>query len=122
MYSSPTDPLNSVHDWFQARTYQATRPQDWTPEADLYLDYQRHAEAAGIAVRRRLGKTAFAIELRGLMRREPQLRLCVPIGSTRQKHAPCWPRVLRRARPILGYAPMSDRAEREAERRALGGL
>jgi hypothetical protein len=102
MYVSSKDPLNSVHDWFQARTYQATRPQDWTAEADLYLDYQRHAEAAGIRPSKRVGKTAFATELRGLMRREPQLRLARLATAPRcdERHLPFWPRHLRNARQL----------------------
>lgn len=100
MYVSPTDPLNSVHDWFQARTHQAERPQDWTPEADLYADYLRHAEAAAIAKSRRLSRKAFGIELRGLIRREPQSRLAQAQVGIPAKHEPFWPRVLRRARML----------------------
>ncbi|MCZ4340602.1 hypothetical protein O4H52_03215 [Sphingomonadaceae bacterium G21617-S1] len=98
MYVSPKDPLNSVHDWFQARTYQAVRPQHWTPEANLYADYLRHAEAAGVAKSRRVGPVNFATEMRGLMRREPQRRLATRVVGTAGQMVPFWPRVLRNAR------------------------
>ncbi len=100
MYVSPTDPLNSVHDWFQARTYHAPRQQDWTPEADLFLDYHRHAEAAGIRPSKRLGAKAFAAELHGLTRRQPQSRLARPINGGPERHLPFWPRTLRAARQL----------------------
>lgn len=100
MYVSPKDPLNSVHDWFNARTYHAPRSQDWTPELDLYLDYQRHAEAAGIRPSKRVGRTAFAAELQGLTRRQPQLRLAKPLNGGEARNLPFWPRVLRSARQL----------------------
>lgn len=98
MYVSQTDPLNSVFAWFEARTYHADKPQAWTPEADLYADYLQHAAALKVAVRKRLGPSAFSAELAGLMRRQPQLRAVTRPGSVNQDLAPFWPRVLRRAR------------------------
>jgi hypothetical protein len=98
MYVSPTDPLNSVNAWFTARTYQAVRQQDWTPEADLHADYLRYAERLGVPVRKRLGKIAFSAELAGLMRRQPQLRSAREVNSGPDQLLPFWPRVLRNAR------------------------
>lgn len=100
MYVSNIDKLNTGHAWFVARTYQAARPQDWTPQADLYLDYQRYAEGAGIAPSKRLSSPAFAMELRGLMRREPQLRMAKPFNGGPERLLPFWPRVARRARQL----------------------
>lgn len=104
MHSSPKDPTNSVGDWFAARTYQATRPQDWTPEANLYLDYRQHATAAGIKLRDQLGSRAFAVEIRALCRREPQKRLARQGGHATAQQHPFWPRVLRSARLLASAA------------------
>jgi hypothetical protein len=95
MHSSPKDPLNTVFSWFQGRTYQATRQQDWTPEDNLYVDYQRHAEAAGIKPSKRMSRAAFRTELQALTRRAPQNRLAKAIGSSQERYVACWPRVLR---------------------------
>jgi hypothetical protein len=100
MYVSCHDPLNSVFAWFQARTDHADRPQRWTAEADLYLDYHAHAEASGIAPSRRVARSAFAAELQALMHRMPQQRLARPVNGGLERLLPFWPRSLRPVRAL----------------------
>jgi len=95
MHSSPRDPLNTFRPWSKAETYQATRQGDWTPEDNLYVDYQAHAEAAGIAPSDRLSRDAFREELRCLCGRLPEKRKVRALGSNQPRYADCWPRALR---------------------------
>lgn len=94
MHSSANDPTNSFRAWSSARTYHATRPQDWTPEANLYRDYLDHAAAAGVPSAKQLSRTRFREELRALCCRTPQLRRVQAPGRAAE-HADCWPRTLR---------------------------
>ncbi|WP_160299242.1 hypothetical protein [Sphingomonas sp. SRS2] len=51
-----------------------------------------------------MSKTAFAKELGGLMRREPQLRLAKPFNGGAARNLPFWPRAMRHARVLAAEA------------------
>lgn len=100
MHSSAKDPTNSVGAWFAACTYPATRPQDWTPVANLFLDYRRHAAASGIRMRDQLGVRAFEVELVALCRRQPQKRPASRFPGGKAQLVDFLPRVIRAPRQL----------------------
>lgn len=101
MHSSPKDPFNTFRPWAKAETYHAPRQQDWTPEDNLYVDYQAHAEAQGIAPSNRLSRARFREELRILCGRLPEKRRVRALGSNQHRYADCWPRVIRAPRILF---------------------
>lgn len=95
MYSSPRDPSNSVGNWFTDRTAQATRPQDWTPEANLYQDYLKHAASTGVLKKDQLGIRAFSAEIRAICRRQPRKSMAARFPGGAATLVYFWPRVIR---------------------------
>lgn len=104
MRTSHKDHMNTFGAWSKAQTFQATRQQDWTPEDNLWVDYQAYAEACGIAPSKRLSRTAFREEMRCLCGRLPEKRKARAIGSSTDSYVPHWPRVLRSPRTLLRVA------------------
>ncbi|WP_152664044.1 hypothetical protein [Sphingomonas sp. SRS2] len=100
MHSSQFDPLGSVTDWLKARTYRAPQQKDWTPEDNLFVDYHRHAEAAGLAPSERVDRETFRNELHAMSDRGPDHRLAKAEGSSLERWVDCWPRTLRHAQRL----------------------